>query len=150
MKQILYCLALILVPLSTSVSAAITSRYPVLPYSPNSSTGAQCTIPPAREQVGLAKNSVGDGKFDQAYVLAGSAWQYLGACHYGEGDKRIAGDAMFIIAIVEAHRGQSHLASIDSGIAIAEYQFCYQKPGASSDDVAYCHTMEKKIDSMTR
>jgi hypothetical protein len=149
MKQTLRCFTLVLVALSAPASATPASHYPVLHYSPDSSKGAECAIPPARQQAALAKGLVSDGKFDQAYALAGSAWLYLGACKHGKGDDRTGGDAMFIIAVVEAQRGQHHLANIDSGIAIAEYQFCYQKPGASSDDVAYCHAMEKKIDSMT-
>jgi hypothetical protein len=132
-----------------SPALANPSRYPILPYSPNSATEAQCNIQPAREQAELAKRALDNGNVDQAYKLAGSAWQYLGSCHRHQGDDRTAGDAMFIIAIVEAKRGQGHLASIDSGIATAEYQFCYENPKASKDDAAYCHAMEAKIDSMT-
>jgi hypothetical protein len=62
MKQFLCYLAVVLIALSTSAFAATTSRYAILPYSPNSSRGAQCTIPPAREQVELAKSLINDAR----------------------------------------------------------------------------------------
>ncbi len=129
-------------------ASANPSRYPILPYSPDATSAAQCNIQPAREQAVLAKRALDSGKSDRAYSLAGSAWLYLGACHRGQGDDRTAGDAMFIIATVEAERGQGHLASTDAGIATAEYQFCYENPRASKEDAEYCHAMEDKIDRL--
>ena len=148
MKQTLQLFAITFLAFGAP-ALANSSHYPILPYFPNGTSHAQCNIQPAREQAALAKQALGDGNKDQAYTLAGSAWLYLGRCHLGQGDDRTAGDAMFVIAVVEAERGQGHLASIDSGIATAQYQFCYQNPTASKDDVTYCRAMEEKIDSMS-
>lgn len=148
-RRIVLTIALALLMLRPSYADS-GSRYPLLTYSATT-TGepAQCNVAPAREQAALALAALNAGKLDKAYALAGSAWQYLGLCHRDEGDARTGGDAMLVIAIIEAQRGQHHLANVDSGIAMAEYQLCYEKKGVSQDDADYCHAMERKIDSMS-
>src|SRR5471032_2041965 len=99
----LYYLAVLMFAFG-GIAFANPSKYPVLAYSPYKSTGnAQCSVKPAREQASVAMGLLNAGKYDQAYALAGSAWEYLGSCHRGHGDDRVGGDAMFVVAIVEAH-----------------------------------------------
>lgn len=151
MKRMLYYLAVLMFALG-EIAFANPSNYPILAYSPYTTTStknAQCLVKAAREQASVAMGLLNASKYDQAYALAGSAWEYLGICHRGHGDDRVGGDAMLVVALVEAQRGQRHLANADAGIATAEYQFCYQKSGASSDVVSYCRAMERKIDSMS-
>jgi len=148
MKRILCYLAVLMFAFG-EIAFANPSKYPILAYSPYASTGnAQCSVKAAREQAGIAMGLLNAGKYDQAYALAGSASEYLGSCHQAQDDDRVAGDAMFVVSVVEAKRGQGHLANADAGIAISLYQFCYQKSGASSNDVSYCRAMERKINSM--
>jgi hypothetical protein len=107
MKRILCYLAVLMFAFG-EIAFANPSKYPILAYSPYASTGnAQCSVKAAREQAGIAMGLLNAGKYDQAYALAGSASEYLGSCHQAQDDDRVAGDAMFVVSVVEAKRSEA-------------------------------------------
>ena len=151
MRALVVAIGIILVPYAAKADPAL-SRYPLMAYSEATDAAplpSKCFNAAAREQAAVAMRLYEDGNYDDAYRYAGSSFMYDGSCHLGQGDDRAGGDAMFVVALVQARRGHQHAANVDVGIATAEYRFCVERPRRAGD-VTYCKSMISRIDSMSR